>query len=128
MSQRRARSVETSILLAGVFHATVVAAPYAIFIRDETAYSVGPDVPVVLLAVAFFGCEFFALRVERIHGESYGFTLALVPLAVGLAYVAPGALVAARLAGVAVALVPAVVLSHQRKVQEALYELAVHAL
>ena len=87
-----------------------------------------PDVPVVLLAVAFFGCEFFALRVERIHGESYGFTLALVPLAVGLAYVAPGALVAARLAGVAVALVAAVVVSHQRKVREALYELAVHAL
>ena len=32
MSQRRARSVETSILLAGVFHATVAAALYAIFL------------------------------------------------------------------------------------------------
>jgi diguanylate cyclase (GGDEF)-like protein len=128
VSLLRARSVETSVLLAGVFHATVAGGLYALFLRDEGAYAAGPKVPSLLLAVVFFGCEFYALRVERIQGESYAFTLALVPLAVGLAYVAPGALIVSRLAGVAVALVAAMVLSRQRKVQEAVYELAVHAL
>ena len=107
MSLLRARSIETSVLLAGVFHATVAGGLYALFLRDEGAYAAGPDVPLPLLAVVFFACEFYALRIERIHGESYGFTLSLVPLAVGLAYVAPSELIVARLAGVAVALVAA---------------------
>jgi len=128
VSQHRARSVETSVLLVGVFYAAVAAGIYALVLRDEGAYATGPVVPTVWLAVAFFGCEFYALRVERIHGESYGFTLALVPMAVGLAYVEPGPLLGARLAGAAVALVAAMVVSRQRKLQETLYELAVHAL
>jgi diguanylate cyclase (GGDEF)-like protein len=128
VSLLRARSVETSVLLAGVVNATVAGGLYALFLRDDGAFATGPDVPVLLLAAAFFGCEFYALRVERIQGESYAYTLALVPLAVGLAYVAPGTLVVSRLAGVAVAVVAAMVVSRQRKVQEAVYELAVHGL
>ena len=128
MSLVRARSMETSILLAGVLHAAVAGGLYALFLRGDGAYAVGPDVPTSWLAAAFFGCEFYALRVERTHGESFGFTLALVPLAVGLAYVEPGALLVARLSGVGVALLAAVVVARQRKVQEIVYELAVHAL
>jgi diguanylate cyclase (GGDEF)-like protein len=126
--QVRARSIETSVLLAGVLHAAVAGVLYVVFLRDDAAYAVGPDVAPLVLVVAFFGCELVALRIERMQGESYGFTLALVPMAVGFAYVAPGVLLAARLSGAALALVVAMVLSRQRKVREAVYEVAVHAL
>ena len=128
MSQVRTRSIETSVLLAGILHGAVAAGLYALFLGGDGAYAVGPHVSALWLAVAFGGCEFIALRVERLHGESYGFTLALVPLAAGLAYSTPAELVAARLVGVAVALAVVVVVPRQRKVREAIYELAVHSL
>jgi diguanylate cyclase (GGDEF)-like protein len=74
------------------------------------------------LGVVFFGCELFAIRVERRQGQTYGFSLAHVPLAVGLVYADPAALVVARLAGVALALA----VTRHRKPKEAVYELAVH--
>ena len=77
---------------------------YALALTDQTRLDGPLDVSGVWLAVAFLGCELFALRVERTHGESYGFTLAQVPLAVGLVYAEPGALVAARVAAVVVAM------------------------
>ncbi|HYZ98902.1 MAG TPA: GGDEF domain-containing protein [Acidimicrobiales bacterium] len=80
------------------------------------------DVPWLWLVVAFGACEAFGLRVERRQGEQYGFTAALVPLAAGLVYTEPGALVAARLLGVAVVLL----VVRQRRPAEAAYELSIH--
>jgi diguanylate cyclase (GGDEF)-like protein len=62
------------------------------------------DVPVYWLASAFALCEFLALRVVKRQGQFHGFTLAEVPLAVGLVYAAPATLVTARVVGVAVVL------------------------
>ena len=75
------------------------------------------------LVVAFAVCEAFALRVERRQGEQYGFTAALVPLAAGLVYAAPGTLVAARVVGVTAVLV----VTRYRRPPELAYETAVHA-
>ncbi len=75
------------------------------------------------LVVAFAVCEACALRVERRQGEQYGFTVALVPLAAGLVYAAPGALLAARVVAVAGVLV----VSRQRRPPELAYETAAHA-
>ena len=60
-----------------------------------------PNVTAPWLAAAFLACELFGIWVERKEGEFYGFTLALVPLAVGLVYADPSELVLARMAGVA---------------------------
>jgi diguanylate cyclase (GGDEF)-like protein len=110
-------------MAVGLAVAALAAGAYALLVANEVQIDSPLDVSGVWLAVAFFACELYALRVERNQGESYGFTLALVPLAVGLVYADPGALVAARVAGV----VPALVLMRQRRPPEAFYEVAVHA-
>ena len=123
MTADEARKIERSVLAIGLAIAALSAGTYALFLANETRLDGPLDASGVWLAVAFFGCELFALRVERTHGESYGFTLAQVPLAVGLVYAEPGALVAARVVGVVLALA----LLRQRRPVEAVYEVAVHA-
>src|SRR5262245_13966329 len=111
------------VVLVGVAIAAVAGALFAAFAAGEPQLSTAPlVVSGVWLAVAFFACELFAIRVERSQGESYGFTLAMVPLAVGLVYTAPGALVAARVLGVLVALL----ITRFRRPAEAIYELTIH--
>src|SRR5918998_2233051 len=111
MSVDEARKSERYVLAVGVIVAAVTAGAYALVLANDRRLDGPLDVSGVWLAVAFLGCELFALRVERTHGESYGFTLAQVPLAVGLVYAEPGALVAARVAGV-VALLAGVAASY----------------
>ncbi|HEX6567737.1 MAG TPA: hypothetical protein VF015_01160, partial [Acidimicrobiales bacterium] len=123
MSGDEARRTERTALAVGVGVAGVAAAVYALFLTGEDRLEGDLAVSGLWLAVAFFACELFALRVERAHGESYGFTLAMVPLAVGLVYAEPAALVAARVAGAVVGLA----LTQQRRPFEAVYEVAVHA-
>src|SRR5690606_14116988 len=65
-----------------------------------------------------------ALWMERRHAAPWGHTLSLVPLAVGLFYVAPWVLAGARVLGVAAVLA----ISRFRRPTEALYEVAVAAL
>jgi diguanylate cyclase (GGDEF)-like protein len=62
------------------------------------------DVPIYWLALAFALCEILALRVVKKQAQFYGFALAEVPLAIGLVYADPAALVAARIVAVAVVL------------------------
>ncbi len=123
ISGDRARQSELTVLAVGLLLAALSAAAFALFVAGLPAM---PDAPLEIsglwLAVAFFACELFALRVERNQGESYGFTLAQVPLAVGLVYAVPGPLVAARVAGVLAAIL---VIRHRRLI-EIPYEVAVH--
>ena len=123
MSVDEARKSERYVLAVGVIVAAVTAGAYALVLANDRRLDGPLDVSGVWLAVAFLGCELFALRVERTHGESYGFTLAQVPLAVGLVYAEPGALVAARVAGAVVGLL----LLRPRGLFESIYEVAVHA-
>src|SRR5918998_1684166 len=123
MSVDEARKSERYVLAVGVIVAAVTAGAYALVLANDRRLDGPLDVSGVWLAVAFLGCELFALRVERTHGESYGFTLAQVPLAVGLVYAEPGALVAARVAGAVVGLL----LLRPRRLFESIYEVAVHA-
>jgi diguanylate cyclase (GGDEF)-like protein len=123
LSGDETRRGERSVAAVGVGIAAVAAAAFALFVGSDPGLEAPLHISGLWLAVAFFGCEVFALRVERTHGESYGFTLALVPLAVGLVYADPAALVMARVAGVVLGL--AVV--RQRRPLEAVYEVAVHA-
>ena len=99
MSVDGARKGERGVLAVGVIVAAAAAGLYALALAGEQRLDAPLEVTAAWLAVAFFGCELFALRVERTHGESYGFTLALVPLAVGLVYASPEALVSARVVG-----------------------------
>jgi len=123
VSGDQARRSERAVLAVGVVVAALTAGVYALALTDETRLDGPLDVSGVWLAVAFLGCELFALRVERTHGESYGFTLAQVPLAVGLVYAEPGAVVAARV----VAVVVAMLCVRIRRPYEAFYEVTVHA-
>jgi diguanylate cyclase (GGDEF)-like protein len=118
-----ARRNDRSVLGVGVAVASLAALVYALMLAGEPGLEGPLDVAGIWLAVAFFSCELFALRVERTHGESYGFTLAQVPLAVALVYAEPGAVVAARLAGVVLAML----LVRVRRPFEAAYEVSVHA-
>ena len=81
------------------------------------------DVPAYWLALAFALCEVLALRVVRRQAQFYGFALAEVPLAIGLVYVEPAALVVARLVGVAV-----VLLVMRRRLAEVAFELVITAV
>src|SRR5262249_23324751 len=111
------------VILVGVAIAAVAGALFAVFAAGEEQLSSAPiEFSGLWLAIAFFACELFAIRVERSQGESYGFTLAMVPLAVGLVYAEPVPLCAARLLGV----LPALVITRFRRPIEATYELAVH--
>ncbi|HEX6423848.1 MAG TPA: EAL domain-containing protein [Acidimicrobiales bacterium] len=110
-------------LAVGGVVALLAALVYAAALRGEHGLGGGIQVSGVWLALAFFACELFALRVERTHGEPYGFNLALVPLAVGLVYADPGALVVARIAGAGAGLA----VTRQRHPLEAGYEVAIHA-
>ncbi|MBN2623605.1 MAG: EAL domain-containing protein, partial [Acidimicrobiales bacterium] len=123
MSGDLGRHGDRGVLAVGLVVATAAAGVYALLVAPDQQIEAPLDVSAEWLALAFFACELFALRTERHQGESYGFTLALVPLAVGLVYADPGALVASRVVGVAVALA----LLRQRRVPEAIYEVAVHA-
>src|SRR5690606_35238203 len=107
----------------GVVVAALAALAYTLLLADESGLEGPLAVSGIWLCVAFFSCELFALRVERTHGESYGFTLAQVPLAVALVYAEPGAVVAARVVGVVLAML----LVRVRRPFEAAYEVAVHA-
>jgi diguanylate cyclase (GGDEF)-like protein len=117
------RRINRGVLIVGFITAAVGAAVYAAFVGDETRLDGPLVVSGLWLGIAFFGCELYGLWVERTHGESYGFTLALVTLTVGLVYADPAALIVARVAGV----VAALLVIRQRRVREALYEVAVHA-
>jgi diguanylate cyclase (GGDEF)-like protein len=123
LSGDETRQIDRTVLAVGLAVAALAAGAYALLLADDKRLEAPLHVSGVWLAVAFFACEVFALRVERNQGESYGFTLALVPLAVGLVYAAPGALVVARVAGVVLGLA----LVRQRRPAEAVYEVAVHA-
>jgi len=118
-----ARSGHRSLAVVGVAAVALALATWALALRDAGRLDGPLDVTGLQLAIAFFACEVFALRVERTYGESYGFNVALVPLAVGLVYAVPTELVLARLAGVALAL-PLVRIRHPL---EAAYELAIHS-
>jgi len=118
-----ARSGHRSLAVVGVAAAALASGTWALALRDAARLDGTLDVTGPQLAIAFLACEVFALRVERTYGESYGFNLALVPLAVGLVYAVPTEVVLARLAGVAVALA----LVRIRSPIEAAYELAIHA-
>src|SRR5918998_1336112 len=123
MSVDEARKNGMRVMAVGIVVAALAAGAYALVLANDRRLDGPLDVSGVWLAVAFLGCELFALRVERTHGESYGFTLAQVPLAVGLVYAEPGALVAARVAGVVVGLI----VLRPRALVESVYEVAVHA-
>ncbi len=123
MTVQQARSTEWSVLVVGVVVAVLTLGTYALLLAGEQRLPGPLVVSGLWLAIAFFGCELFALRVERTHGESYGFTLALLPLAVGLVYAEPAALVLARVVGAAAA----IAVRRQRRPVEAFYEVAVHA-
>ncbi|HEX6418026.1 MAG TPA: bifunctional diguanylate cyclase/phosphodiesterase [Acidimicrobiales bacterium] len=118
-----ARKAERTALAVGAAMVLLAAAAYLVLLAGERRLDGELAVDGVWLALAFFGCELFALRVERTHGEHYGFTLALVPLAVGLVYAEPEALVLARVAGV----VAGLAVTRQRNPFEATYEVAIHA-
>jgi diguanylate cyclase (GGDEF)-like protein len=75
------------------------------------------------LGVAFLSCEAFGVWVERRQGELYGYTLAMVPLAVGLVYGDPSDMVLARVVGVMIVLI----VTRQRRFCEFVYEVSVHA-
>jgi hypothetical protein len=111
-------------LLAAASGAVVLTAVLAGFLADEERLHGSLELTGMWLAIAFFGCEWLALRIEREHGEQYGFTLMLVPLAVGLVFAPPLALIAARVVGVAAAMLA----TRHRKLHEAIYELAIHGL
>jgi diguanylate cyclase (GGDEF)-like protein len=113
-----------TVMAVGLALGGLAAALFTVFVAGDAPLAEAPlDVAGVWLAVAFFACELFAIRVERNQGEAYGFTLAQVPLAVGLVYTAPGPLVAARLVGVLVALA----ITRHRRIEELVYEIGVHA-
>jgi diguanylate cyclase (GGDEF)-like protein len=118
------RRVNTSVLIVGAAAAAISAGLWALLLRGEGHL----DGPIVIdgvwLGAAFFVCELFGLRVERTHGEHYGYTLAFVPLAVGLAYSEPTALILAITTGSLLALL----VLRQRRPLEMVYELAVHAM
>jgi diguanylate cyclase (GGDEF)-like protein len=120
----QARQGDRTVLQVGLVVGALSAVLFATLILPEDPF---PDAPLrvsgVWLALAFLACELFAIRVERNQGESYGFTLALVPLAVGLVYAAPAAVVLARLGGVLVALA----ITRHRRAVELVYEVAVQA-
>ncbi|HEY8526326.1 MAG TPA: EAL domain-containing protein [Acidimicrobiales bacterium] len=100
------------------------AALYAFARSDYGALPDVPlDVPVYVLAPAFALCEVLALRVVRRHGQFYGFALAEVPLAIGLVYAGPAALVVGRMVGVLVVLLVA-----RRRLVEMAFELALTAI
>ena len=123
MSGDETRHIDRTVLAVGLAVGALAAGVYALLLAGDERLEAPLHVSGVWLALAFFACELFALRVERHQGESYGFTLALVPLAVGLVYAAPGALVVGRVAGVVLGLA----LVRQRRPAEAVYEVAVHA-
>jgi diguanylate cyclase (GGDEF)-like protein len=123
VSVDEARRIEWSVLAVGSVVAVLAAGAYAVAPASYEPLDRSLAVSAVWLGVAFLACELFALRVERTHGETYGFTLAQVPLAVGLVYVDPGELVLYRIAAVAIALG----LLRSRRPFEAFYEVAVHA-
>ncbi|HEX8803574.1 MAG TPA: EAL domain-containing protein, partial [Acidimicrobiales bacterium] len=75
--------------------------------------------PAWWLVPAFALCEVLALRVERRQAQVYGFALSEVPLAIGLIYAHPAALVAGRVVGVAL-----VLLFVHRRLVEVAFELA----
>ncbi|HET6949600.1 MAG TPA: diguanylate cyclase, partial [Acidimicrobiales bacterium] len=107
----------------GLAVALVAAVPTVLSVRSMAPIVDAPlQVSGWWLLVAFFACEMFAVLVERRQGETYGFSLALVPLAVGLVYADPLVLVLARVVAVAAALL----LTRHRTMPESVYEVAVH--
>jgi diguanylate cyclase (GGDEF)-like protein len=111
---------DIGVALAALWLGLGGAAIYALALSGNTALPDVPlDVPAYVLAPAFALCEALALRVERRHAQLYGFALAEVPLAIGLVYAEPGALVAGRVVGVALVLLVA-----RRRAVEVVFELA----
>jgi diguanylate cyclase (GGDEF)-like protein len=115
---------DVGVALAALWLGLGAAALYAFAQSGHAALPDVPlDVPAYLLAPAFALCEVLALRVERRQAQIYGFALAEVPLAIGLVYAEPAALVIARMVGVLVVLIVA-----RRRVVEVTFELALTAI
>jgi diguanylate cyclase (GGDEF)-like protein len=123
VSGDQARQIDRSVLAVGAALLAVGAVVFGLAVAGDDPLPGAPlHVTPAWLAVAFLACELFGIWVERKEGEFYGYQLALVPLAVGLVYADPPALVLARLAGCAVALL----IMRQRRFGEFVYEIAVH--
>jgi diguanylate cyclase (GGDEF)-like protein len=115
---------DLGVMLAALWLGLAGAAVYALALSGDGALPDVPlDVPAYLLAPAFALCEVLALRVERRQAKVYGFALSEVPLAIGLVYADPAALVIGRMVGVAVVLLIA-----RRRTVEVLFELALTAI
>ncbi|HEX5367343.1 MAG TPA: EAL domain-containing protein [Acidimicrobiales bacterium] len=113
------------VVATGAAALVTAAVLFAGFLRGEPAVASAPlHLSALLLALGFAACETWALWAERTHGEPYGFTLAHVPLAVGLVHLAPGVLLAARVGGV----VASLVVTRHRRWADAVYEVCVHVL
>ncbi|HKY65095.1 MAG TPA: EAL domain-containing protein, partial [Acidimicrobiales bacterium] len=121
MSGDEARDIRNRVLATAAGVALVASALYLGVVAGEPRLDTTLQLSGVWLCVAFFGCELLALRIEREHGEQYGFTLAQVPLAVGLVYALPEAVLVAKLVGV----VGALLVTRHRKLYESVYETAV---
>ena len=115
------QDIRNRVLATAAGVALVASALYLGFVAGEPALATTLELTGVWLALAFLGCEILALRIEREHGEQYGFTLAQVPLAVGLVYAAPSCLLLAKLVGVGAALL----IMRHRRFHEGVYEVAV---
>ena len=123
MSGDQTRQIDRTVTSIGLSLFAASAVLYALAVGGDEVLPRAPlHVSAAWLAVAFFACELFGIWVERKEGEYYGYVLALVPLAVGLVYADPAALVVARMGGAAAALV---VMRH-RRLGEFAYEVAVH--
>jgi diguanylate cyclase (GGDEF)-like protein len=117
------RRITRAVLGVGVVVAALTAIAAQLLVVGEPRLVTPLEVSGLWLGLAFFGCEVYALRVQRTHGESYGFTLALVALVVGLVYGAPVELLIARIAGA----VGGLLVVRHRRATEAVYEIAVQA-
>jgi diguanylate cyclase (GGDEF)-like protein len=117
------RRITRGVVTIGVLVAALAGICAYILLVGEPRLDTPLEVSAIWLGLAFFGCEVYALRTERAQGESYGFTLALVALMVGLVYVAPAELVLARIAGA----VGGLLVVRHRSVAEAFYEIVIQA-
>ena len=124
MSGDEARRIDRTVLSVGLALLAIGAVLYGLVIAGEQALPGAPlHVNALWLGAAFLCCEAFGVWVERRQGELYGYTLAMVPLAVGLVYADPSEMVLARVAGVMVVLI----VTRQRRFCEFVYEVSVHA-
>jgi diguanylate cyclase (GGDEF)-like protein len=124
LSGDEARRSDRTVLSVGLALLAIGAVLYGLVIAGEQTLPGAPlHVNALWLGVAFLSCEAFGVWVERRQGELYGYTLAMVPLAVGLVYGDPAEMVLARVVGVMIVLI----VTRQRRFCEFVYEVSVHA-